>query len=225
MKNCYLSKTFLYRKERDMQTIVSIVMALFFWSGLYVNAISVQDKKPTLYILLGSTRDGRSSDKIAQVLHKLAKDKKEVLFEIVDIKEWRLPFLYEPVAPVKGCSNDTYIKAWSEKIKHADGFIFVVPEYNSSFPGVFKNALDVLYNEWTQKPVLLVGYSGGSGGGVNALRHLQEVVKTLQMNVIPQQVTIAQAWQALDEKGQFNDKKIEQALVKAIDELVTRLVS
>lgn len=54
-----------------------------------------------------------------------------------------------------------------------DGYIIVTPEYNNSFPGSLKNALDFLYREWAGKSVILVGYGGG--GAASARRHIHDV--------------------------------------------------
>jgi NAD(P)H-dependent FMN reductase len=179
-------------------------------------------KKPVIYLILGSTREGRSSEKIAKALQKIVPSQ-DASFETVDLKDFDLPFLYESVSPSKGPSKDKRIQAWSQKIKQADGLIFLVPEYNGSFSAVLKNALDVLYNEWNDKPTLFIGYAGGPDGGAHALDHLKLVADRLHMKVVSPQITIPKEWQAFDGKGNFKDSQLIKAIQHSTAELIKQI--
>jgi NAD(P)H-dependent FMN reductase len=137
--------------------------------------------KKNIKIILGSTREGRSSEKIGKALLQMVSKRTDIDIQLLDLKDYGLPFLNDSVAPMmrKGEITDLVLKKWSDSVSAADAFIIVVPEYNAGYPGVLKNALDLLYKEWNNKPVAFVGYSGGPSGGANVIFQLKQVVKEL----------------------------------------------
>lgn len=167
-------------------------------------------KEKVIQIITGSTREGRSSLKFANLVKDLLADVKNKKVEIVDIKDFNIPFLYESVAPSRTQERkDPNIAKWSSKIKEADAFVFIVPEYNKSFPAVLKNAIDVLYQEWNNKSVFFVGYSGGSSGASFAIKHLKDVCDEIKLK-FKGEVNIPSAWKAFDEKGELADKSLKK---------------
>src|SRR4030067_508317 len=117
-------------------------------------------------IIVGSTRPGRKADSVAKWVHEIAKKRSDAAFEIVDIKDYNLPLLDEPVPPSMGQYSQPHTKAWSAKIASYDAYVFVTPEYNHGTSGALKNAIDYLYQEWNNKVAGFVGY--GSVGGTPA---------------------------------------------------------
>ena len=96
-------------------------------------------------VILGSTRPGRNGEAVAQWVYETAKKRSnDAEFEYVDIKDFDLPLLDEPVPPSQGQYNKDHTKTWSAKIESFDAFIFVTPEYNHGIPGALKNAIDFL---------------------------------------------------------------------------------
>src|ERR1700726_2374850 len=83
--------------------------------------------------------------------------------EIVDIKDFNLPLLDEPVPAAMGQYSRPHTKAWAAKIEQFDAFVFVTPEYNHGPSAALRNAIDFLHREWNNKAVGFVGY-GGNGG-------------------------------------------------------------
>lgn len=178
-------------------------------------------KKRAIQIILGSTRQGRTADKIATALQQFVATRTDITTEIIDLRDYNLPFLNDEVPPARReIITDPIIKRWSDKITEADAFIMVVPEYNSGYPGVLKNALDSLYKEWASKPVAFVGYSGGPGGGVSAVAQLRTVAKTLGMIPVLSDLAIPSVWQAFDEKGVLVNKNIEKEFTAMIDHII-----
>src|SRR5579871_902352 len=143
-------------------------------------------------VLVGSTRPNRFSDKPAVYLCAELKKEEGVEAELVDLKDWELPFFNEPVSPIaaKGEYKNPLVKKWAEKISEADGFVIVTPEYNHGYPGVLKNALDWIYFPWNQKPVGFVSHGGA--GGSRAIEQLRQVAIALQMHPIQSAVSIPQ---------------------------------
>ena len=100
---------------------------------------------PKIAIILGSTRPGRNGEAVAKWVLDIAKQRSDAEYELVDIAEYKLPHLDEPMPPAMGQYSQPHTKAWAEKIASFDGFVFVTPEYNHSTSGVLKNAIDYLY--------------------------------------------------------------------------------
>jgi NAD(P)H-dependent FMN reductase len=133
-----------------------------------------------LQIIVGSTRPGRVGDAVAQWVYAEAKKRDDFEVEIVDVADFKLPLLDEPMPPSTGHPyKNEHTQKWSDKIKEADGYIFVTAEYNHSIPGALKNAIDYLYNEWNNKAAGFVGY--GSAGGVRAIEQLRQVMGEVQV--------------------------------------------
>jgi NAD(P)H-dependent FMN reductase len=107
-------------------------------------------------VIVGSTRQGRFADKPAQWIAQKLADRPDVDVELLDLRDFPLPFFDDPVSPAwrNGAPiADPILRAWSEAIDRADGFIIVSPEYNHGYTAVLKNAIDHLYAEWNRKPV------------------------------------------------------------------------
>ncbi|GGN80189.1 hypothetical protein GCM10011579_065480 [Streptomyces albiflavescens] len=98
---------------------------------------------------------------------------------MIDLHDHPLPHLDEPApAPVSpGRYQHEHTRAWADTIASFDGFVMVTPEYNHSFPGVLKNAIDSLYAEWNNKAVGFVSYGGG--GGTRAVEQLRLICGAL----------------------------------------------
>src|SRR5260221_10386176 len=90
-------------------------------------------------IILGSTRPGRNGEAVAKWVNEIAQKRTEAKFELVDIKDFNLPLLDEPVPPVMGQYSKPHTKAWAAKIGSFDGYVFVTPEYNHGISGALKN--------------------------------------------------------------------------------------
>ncbi len=148
-------------------------------------------------IILGSTRPGRNGEAVARWVYDKAKKRTnnnnsydhDVKFEYIDIKDFNLPLLDEPIPPSQGQYSKEHTKAWSAKINSFDAFIFVTPEYNHGIPGALKNAIDFLYREWNNKVAGFVSY--GSAGGVRSVEHLRLVMAELQIADVRAQVTLS----------------------------------
>jgi NAD(P)H-dependent FMN reductase len=143
-------------------------------------------------VILGSTRPGRNGEAVARWVYDMAKkrgDNNNVDFEYIDIKDFNLPLLDEPVPPSQGQYSKVHTKAWSVKINSFDAFIFVTPEYNHGIPGTLKNAIDFLYREWNNKAAGFVSY--GSAGGLRSVEQLRLVMAELQIADVRAQVTLS----------------------------------
>jgi NAD(P)H-dependent FMN reductase len=135
--------------------------------------------KPRIAIILGSTRPTRFADIPAQWILAQAQARGDMDAEIVDLRDFPMPFFAEVASNAWAPTQAPKAVEWQKKIGGYDGYIFVVAEYNRSITGELKNALDQAYVEWAKKPFGAVSY--GSMGGANALGHLQNIGVELQM--------------------------------------------
>jgi len=140
-------------------------------------------------IILGSTRPGRNGEAVAKWVHEIAKKRTDAQFELVDIKDYNLPLLDEPIPPSRGQYSMPHTKIWAEKIGSFDGYVFVTPEYNHGISGALKNAIDFLFREWNNKAAGFVSYGGA--GGVRAVEHLRLVLAEVQMATVRNQVMLS----------------------------------
>jgi NAD(P)H-dependent FMN reductase len=140
-------------------------------------------------IILGSTRPGRNGEAVARWVTDVAKKRRDASFELVDIADYNLPLLDEPMPASKGQYSKPHTIAWSQKINSFDGFVFVTPEYNHATSGALKNALDFLFNEWKDKAAGFVGYGGV--GGARAIENLRQIVGKLHMADVSTQVGLS----------------------------------
>ena len=140
-------------------------------------------------IILGSTRPNRNGEQVARWVYAIAAQRGDAEFELVDLRDYPLPHLDEPLPPAMGQYQNEHTQRWADKIASFDGFVIVTPEYNHSTSGVLKNAIDYLYAEWNNKAVGFVSY--GSVGGARAVEHLRLVAGELQMADVRQQVALS----------------------------------
>ena len=138
--------------------------------------------KPKIAIVVGSTRAARFADVPAQWIAKIAKSHADIDVEIVDLRDWPLPFFDEVASSAWAPSQNEVAQRWQKKVAEFDGFIFVTAEYNHGIPAALKNALDYAYPEWVKKAAGFVGY--GSVGGARAVEQLRLVAAELQMATI-----------------------------------------
>ena len=135
--------------------------------------------KPRIALIIGSTRPTRFADKPAQWMLKQAQARDDMEVELVDLRDYALPFFAEKASNLWMPSEDPAAIRWQQTIARFDGYIFVVAEYNRSITGALKNALDQAYVEWNRKPFTAIGY-GGLGAG-RAIEHLRLIGIELQM--------------------------------------------
>ncbi|HTO22397.1 MAG TPA: NAD(P)H-dependent oxidoreductase [Spirochaetia bacterium] len=137
-------------------------------------------------IVIGSTRPGRNAEQVAKWVLENAKKRGDANYELVDLKDYNLPLLDEPVPPSMGKYSKPHTKAWAEKVASLDAYVFVAPEYNHGMTGALKNAIDFVYAEWNNKAAGFVSF--GSAGGSRAVEQLRGVMGEVQVADVRQQV-------------------------------------
>lgn len=171
-----------------------------------------------LAIITGSTRPGRVNESVARWVFEHSKIRQDARFEFVDIADFHLPLLDEPLPPAQGQYSKPHTKAWAAKIASFDGFVFVTPEYNHGISGALKNAIDFLYREWNNKAAGFVGY--GSAGGTRAVEQLRLVMAEVQVATVRNQVSLS-LFTDFENFTSFKPaQRHEQSLGNMLDQLV-----
>jgi len=130
-------------------------------------------------VIVGSTRPTRFADLPAKWILDKANERAEIEAEIVDVRDFDLPFFDEMASNAWMPSANENAVRWQNKISEFDGYIFITAEYNRSVTGALKNALDQAYVNWNKKVFSAVGY--GTVGGARAVEHLRNIGVELQM--------------------------------------------
>jgi NAD(P)H-dependent FMN reductase len=169
-------------------------------------------------IIVGSTRPGRKAADVARWVCGIAQQRSDARFEVVDIEDYTLPLLDEPVPPSMHRYSHEHTKRWAAKIEAFDAYVFVTPEYNHGTSAALKNAIDFLYREWNNKAAGFVSY--GSAGGVRAVEHLRLVMGELQVADVRAQVMLSlftdfenmQAFKPADRQVQSVNAMLDQLI-------------
>ena len=172
-----------------------------------------------IFIIIGSTRPNRRGENIAKWVYGIA-ESKGLDVEMVDLRDWPLPFYNEIMGPasLKGKYSIEIASRWAAKVGEADGYLIVAAEYNHGYTAVLKNALDYCNKEWNNKPVAFVSY-GGVSAGTRAVEQLREVTIELQMLPMHDAVHLPLLLIALDEEGKPKDPNIIKSAEAVLDKL------
>ena len=171
-------------------------------------------------IIVGSTRPGRHADVVANWVLENAKKRSDAQFEIVDIKDFKLPLLDEPVPPSMGQYSHPHTKVWAQKVASFDAYIFVTPEYNHAPSAALKNAIDFLYAEWNNKAAGFVSYGASASGG-RAVEQLRLVMAELQIADVRAQVLLS-LYTDFENFSVFKPNTVhETAIAAMLDQVVT----
>jgi len=135
--------------------------------------------KPRIGIVISTTREGRFGEKAARWIRDIAAARGDMEVEIVDLRDYPMPFFEEAASPRFAPPKDEAALRWGRKVAELDGFIFVTGEYNHGPPAVLKNALDYAYHEFGRKVAGFVGYGGV--GGARAVEQLRLINIELRM--------------------------------------------
>ena len=142
-------------------------------------------------VIVGSTRQGRFSEKPAQWIFQRLKNRGGGDAQLLDLRDFPMPFFDQPVPPAmpgRPAYENEVVKKWTAEIARSDGFIFVTPEYNYGPSAVLKNALDWVYPEWNRKAAAFVSY--GSAMGARGVQQLRLTAIELQLAPVRSSVYI-----------------------------------
>lgn len=161
--------------------------------------------------LIGGISSHSLNQKCYQAMEKL----KPNTFKLQTFALETLPFFSQDL------ENDPpdVVTEFKEMIREADALLIVTPEYNRSFPGVLKNALDwgsrpYGQNLWNEKPAAVMGASIGNTGTFGAQHHLRQVLAYLNVSVMGQPEFYWNASKSFGTDGEISDPKTKEIMMK-----------
>lgn len=176
------------------------------------------DQPLNLAVIIGSTREGRYGPRVARWFHRRALERGDVEVDLVDLAETPLPVVQQAHPVPTGTYTSAAVRAFAQRIGSADAFVVVTPEYNHSFPGPLKLAIDSVHPEWAAKPVGFVSY-GGVAGGLRAVEHLRPVFAELHAVTVRETVNFYLAEDPIDADGNARSGQADGAASRLLDQL------
>lgn len=172
----------------------------------------MSEEQLRLVIVIASIRRGRFGPVPARWLCDETNRGGRIEADVIDLAEARLP-------EVAGDSAPPAVRDLAPWLAAADAFVVVTPEYNGSFPGSLKTAVDWFRDEWRRKPVGFVCY-GGPAAGLRAVDHLRQVFTDLDAMTVRDTVTIPHHRSAFDPAGQPVDPGLTVAAGRMLEQLI-----
>ncbi|MDB1086366.1 NAD(P)H-dependent oxidoreductase [Streptomyces sp. ACA25] len=144
-------------------------------------------------VLIGSTREGRVGAGIGNWFAGTAKQREDLVVDVVDLDDFSFPDRYPGAATPE-------MERFTARIGAAEAFVVVTAEYNRSFPASLKQAIDYGYDEWRTKPVGFVSY-GYLWQGLHAVEQLRSVFTELHAVTLRDGVSFDLLDGSVDETG------------------------
>ena len=153
-----------------------------------------------------TNRPNSNTLKVSKIYLKIFKAK------LVEAKLLDFCILPETIAfsETFGKRSDQYAQLIDEYISPIHKFVFVLPEYNGSFPGILKTFLDSMHpREWNHKDICLVGVADGRAGNLRGLEHLTGILQYLKMHVYHDKLPISIVNKVMDADGNFSEAQMK----------------
>ena len=176
----------------------------------------MNNEKLFIPIILGTTRKGRQSEKVAQWILDQMKKRDDIETTLIDSREYPLPDDHG-----YGTGAGREMSDLRDTVVRADGFVIVVPEYNRGYPGPLKSLLDLYYTEYARKTVAFIGVGAGMVGGARVVENLLPVVRELGLVATHKEMLFPNVMDAFNDDGSVRDTDYEtKRAPKFLDELV-----
>jgi len=168
-------------------------------------------------IICGTNRKNSISSKITKHYQQILNDKGEETFVIDLAKDLPEDFLKSALYENSG-KNESF-NPIREHMKKSTKYVFIVPEYNGSFPGALKLFIDGLEFPSTLKgkKCAIVGLSSGIQGGVLAMSHLTDIFNYLGMHVMAFKPKLLEINRKISDDQLIDDLYIKQLNQQAED--------
>jgi NAD(P)H-dependent FMN reductase len=174
---------------------------------------------PNIVIISSSVRRGRNSHRVALFFKNFLENQELAAAEILDLNEYNFPIFHERLKHEPDPSPE--VLEFAGKIKAADGVIIVTPEYNGGYPASIKNVVDLLYDEWHRKPLVISTVSDGQFGGTQVLVSLHFSLWKIRAWMVPAMFPVPDVDKTFQEDGTPVDKAgTEKRAKRFIDELL-----
>jgi len=160
-------------------------------------------------IISGTNRVGSHTEKVASAYQRILKEKKidAAVFTLVN---------FDPLH-----RSPEFLKFEKEILIPTDKFIFIIPEYNGSYPGVLKALIDNsdINKDWNYKKALLTGVATGRAGNLRGMDHLSDTLHYMKMHVFYNKLPISVINKVMDNKGNLDEETLS-AIQHQLDEFI-----
>ena len=160
-------------------------------------------------IISGTNRPDSKSLKLAQLYAGLLAQSEEVkILSLANAMIWE--------------RNAEMIAVEEEYLVPAEKFVFVMPEYNASFPGAVKVLLDNsdIKKCWWYKKAMLVGLSEGRAGNIRGVEHMTSILHYLKVHVLYNKVLISRMSEEMDDAGKLLKKETADMIKLQTEEFI-----
>lgn len=172
----------------------------------------MEEKPLYIPVILGTARQGRMSEHVANFVLGEVQKQKNVETELIDVR--KLPLSLDDAG------EQIKIPEFSEQMSRADALVIVTPEYNHGYPGLLKHALDTNLKEYIHKAVGVCGVSAGGFGGTRVIENLLPVLRELGLVAIFWDGNFSNVQKLFDENGKLLDESHIRRMDKFLKELV-----
>jgi len=171
-------------------------------------------KKLFIPIILGTGREERRSEKVAQFILARAKEHGGFETELIDVRDY-----VKSTRTIPAWVESDVAKPWRDLATRADGYIIVLPEYNHGYPGELKLLLDMALRQYRKKPVGLCAVSSGMFGGARAVENFWQVTLELGMVPVMNPLYFGKVKELFDEKGEITNEIYKEKVPKFFNEM------
>jgi NAD(P)H-dependent FMN reductase len=161
-------------------------------------------------IISGTNRVGSHTEKVAKVYQNILRTKNidAGLLSLIDIDLIN--------------KMEDFIEMEKSILIPTKKFLFIIPEYNGSYPGILKMLIDYsdIRNTWHFKKALLTGVSSGRAGNLRGMDHLSDTLHYLKMNVYYNKLPISSINQVMGKDGNLNEDTL-RVIHSQLDEFIS----
>lgn len=161
-------------------------------------------------VISGTNRRDSMTMRVATLYYNLLKEKhdKVQLLSLEGLKVWE--------------RGEELLKTESEVLIPAQKFVFVMPEYNGSFPGILKTMIDNsdIKKCWWHKKAMMVGVADGRAGNLRGMEHMTNILHYLKMNVLYNKIPLSRINEEISQEGQILKPATQQVIQEQIEEFL-----
>ncbi len=167
-----------------------------------------------IHILSSTDRPNSNALKVSRYAERtLKKHAQTKIFSLAD-------FPLQDVAGGKYGKAPESVETFNNEFLDADGFLFVIPEYNGGFPGVLKVFTDYLPfpKAMYRVPVSLIGESAGAFGALRPVEQFEQILSYRNALIFPEKMLIQNVNDTFDENNGLESEKLEELLQKQLND-------
>lgn len=167
-----------------------------------------------IHILSATDRPGSNALKVSEYAEGVLSKSSDV--EIFSLKDYPL----QDVVGGKYGKDIESIKTFNNRFLNADGFLFVIPEYNGGFPGILKVFYDYLPfpKAFQRVPVSLIGEAAGAFGALRPVEQFAQLLSYRNAYIFPDSMYIQQVNDSFDPKNGLKSEKLQELLLKQLND-------